>query len=91
MGLLDFFNEEAKQERARKKRLAVEEQERLQKAIMERRRDPEKMEEYEQKVQARRELRMAGKDEEAERVIIYDNVDQQTLLNGSMGGATKAE
>lgn len=86
MGLLDFFSEDAKKDRDRKKRLAVEEQERLQKAIIDRRKNPELMEEYEQKVQIRRQLRMAGKYDEAAQVVMYDDVEDQTLLNGSSGG-----
>jgi hypothetical protein len=85
MGLLDMFSKEAKEERERKKRMAVEEQERLQKEIMERRRNPEKMEEYEIKTQMRRELRMQGDDDEAVRVAasLYEGAEDQTLLNGA--------
>lgn len=85
MGLLDMFSKEAKEERDRKKRMAVEEQERLQKEIMERRRNPEKMEEYEIKTQMRRELRMKGDDDEAVKIAasLYEGAEEQTLLNGS--------
>ena len=84
MGLFDMFSKEAKEERERKKKLVVAEQERLQKEIMDRRRNPEKMEEYEYKTQVRRELRMAGKDDEALDVAakIYDGADDQTDLKG---------
>lgn len=87
MGLLDMFSKEAREERERKKRLVIEEQERLQKEIMERRRNPDKMEEYEIKTQMRRELRMEGKDDEALKVAatLYDGVEEQTLLDGSTG------
>ena len=87
MGLLDMFSKEAREERERKKRLVIEEQERLQKEIMDRRRNPEKMEEYEIKTQMRRELRMEGKDEEALKVseTLYEDADKQTLLNGAQG------
>lgn len=87
MGLFDFFSDEARQAREEKKQREFEEQERLQKAIMERRRNPDKMEEYEQKVNLRRSLRMAGNDAAAEQVTIYDNetVESQTLLDGSQG------
>ena len=89
MGLLDIFSKEAREERERKKKMVIEEQERLQKEIMERRRNPEKMEEYEIKTQMRRELRMEGRDAEALKVAetMYEGADQQTLLNGSRGGA----
>mmetsp|Transcript_16913 Transcript_16913/g.39062 ORF Transcript_16913/g.39062 Transcript_16913/m.39062 type:complete len:140 (+) Transcript_16913:89-508(+) len=87
MGFFDMFSKEAQEERERKKRAIVEEQERLQKEIMERRRNPEKMEEYEIKTQMRRELRMKGKDDEALNVAktLYADADNQTLLNGSKG------
>jgi hypothetical protein len=86
MGLLDFFSDEARQKREEKKKLEVEEQERFQKAIMERRKNPEKMEEYEQKVMLRRQLRMAGQDDAAANVVIYDDVEKNTLLDGTQGG-----
>jgi hypothetical protein len=85
MGLLDFFSEEARQKREEQKRREREEQERLQKAIMERRKNPELMEEYELKVAIRRELRMAGNDEAAAQVNMYENVDSKTLLDGTQG------
>jgi len=85
MGLLDFFSPEAQKAREEKKRREVEEQERLQKAIMERRKNPEKMMEYERKVAIRRELRMRGEDEKAEQVVIYEGVEEQTLLDGTKG------
>lgn len=85
MGLLDFFNEEARQKRDEKRRREREEQERLQMAIMERRKNPEKMEEYERKVMLRRQLRMAVNDEAAAKVVIYDEVDDNTLLDGTQG------
>ena len=89
MGLLDFFSPEAQKAREEKKRREVEEQERLQKAIMERRKNPEKMMEYERKVAIRRELRMRGEDEKAEQVVIYEGVEEQTLLDGTKGLWTK--
>uniref|UniRef100_A0A7S0Y920 Uncharacterized protein n=1 Tax=Pseudo-nitzschia delicatissima TaxID=44447 RepID=A0A7S0Y920_9STRA len=85
MGLFDMFSKEAQEERERKKRKAIEEQERLQKEIMDRRRNPEKMEEYEIKTQMRRELRMEGKDEEAAKIAstLYEGAKNQSLLNGA--------
>eukprot|EP00527_Entomoneis_sp_CCMP2396_P006090 CAMPEP_0198145342 /NCGR_PEP_ID=MMETSP1443-20131203/22814_1 /TAXON_ID=186043 /ORGANISM="Entomoneis sp., Strain CCMP2396" /LENGTH=136 /DNA_ID=CAMNT_0043808957 /DNA_START=106 /DNA_END=516 /DNA_ORIENTATION=+ len=85
MGLFDFFGDEAKQAREARKNREVEEQERLQKAILERRRNPEMMEEYEAKVQQRRNLRMQGKDTDAEGVDLYENANDQTLLDGTQG------
>lgn len=87
-----MFSKEAKEERELKKRLAVEEQERLQKEIMERRRNPEKMEEYEIKTQMRRELRMKGDDEEAVQVAasLYEGAEDQTLLNGAKASTANA-
>ena len=72
MGLFDFFSEEARQQREAKKQAEIEEQLRLQAEIYERRKNPEKMEAYKQKVYSRRELRMAGKDEEAAEITMYD-------------------
>ncbi len=91
MGLFDMFSKEAQEERERKKRLVIEEQERLQKEIMDRRRNPEKMEEYEIKTQMRRELRMEGKDEEALEIAatMYEGADDQTLLNGAKGNSAE--
>lgn len=85
MGLFDFFSAEAKEARELKRRKEVEEQERLQKIIMERRRNPDLMDEYEAKVQYRRELRMKGEDEAALKVDLYQDADDQTLLDGTQG------
>lgn len=86
MGLFDFFSEESRQKREEQRRREKEEQERLQKAIMERRKNPEKMEEYERKVMLRRKLRMAGNDEAAAKIVMYDDeVDSTTLLDGTQG------
>jgi hypothetical protein len=65
MGLFDMFSSDAKEERERRKKIAADEQERLQKEIIDRRRNPQKMEEYELKTQQRRELRMKGEDDKA--------------------------
>jgi hypothetical protein len=72
MGLFDFFSEEEKQKREQKKNREIEEQERFQMEIVERRRNPEKMEEYEAKVRLRRKLRQAGLDEAADAVNMYE-------------------
>ena len=85
MGIFDFFSPEAQKAREEKKRREIEEQEKLQKAIMERRKNPELMEEYERKVAIRRELRMRGDDEEAAKVQMYENVEEKTLLDGTEG------
>ncbi|KAL3931445.1 MAG: hypothetical protein SGBAC_011307 [Bacillariaceae sp.] len=89
MGLLDFFSEEAKQKREAKRQKEIEEQERLQKAIMDRRRNPDLMEEYEANVQYRRELKMQDKFDEASKVDLYKRADDETLLDGTTGN--KAE
>lgn len=75
MGILDFFSEDARKAREEQKQQEVEEQERLQRQIMDRRRNPEKMEEYEAKVRVRRALRMAGEDDAAQTVDIYGEED----------------
>jgi hypothetical protein len=85
---LDFFSPQAQEARERKRRAQIEEQERLQKAIMERRKNPALMEEYEQKVQKRRELKMQGKFEDAQKVEMYEGYQQQTLLDGTTGSTT---
>ena len=85
MGLLDFFSEDARREREEKKRKLVEEQERLQKAIMERRKNPELMEKYEQQVSIRREMKMKGDFDAASKIDQYEGVEDLTLLDGSKG------
>ncbi len=78
MGLFDFFSPEARKEREEQKQREIEEQERRQRLIMERRRNPEKMEEYEAKVRVRRALRMKGQDEAADKVELFDkNADAE--------------
>ena len=57
MGLFDFFSEDARKEREERKQREIEEQEKLQREIIARRSNPEKMEEYEAKVRVRRQLR----------------------------------
>lgn len=90
MGLFDFFSEEAKQKREAKRQREIEEQERLQKAIMERRRNPDLMEDYEANVQYRRELMMQGEFEEANKVDLYKRADKKTLLDGTKGSEEEA-
>uniref|UniRef100_A0A7S1FQB4 Uncharacterized protein n=1 Tax=Corethron hystrix TaxID=216773 RepID=A0A7S1FQB4_9STRA len=75
MGLFDFFSEDAKKEREERKQREIDEQERLQREIIARRRNPEKMDEYEAKVRVRRALRMAGNDEAADTVEVYTDED----------------
>ena len=72
MGLFDFFSKEEKEKREQKKEREVEAQERMQQEIIERRRNPEKMEEYDAKVRLRRKFRAAGNDEAADAVNIYE-------------------
>eukprot|EP00980_Cylindrotheca_fusiformis_P021911 scaffold8747_cov96-Cylindrotheca_fusiformis.AAC.6 len=83
MGLFDFFSDEARQKRELKKKREIEEQELLQKAIIERRRNPDLMEEYEANVQYRRELKMMGEFDEAKKVDVWSNVEDKTLLDGT--------
>lgn len=85
MGLFDFFGEEAKEKRELKKKLEVEEQERMQKMMIERRRNPDLMEEYEANVQYRRELKMKGEFDEAKKVDLWANIEDKTLLDGTAG------
>eukprot|EP00521_Asterionellopsis_glacialis_P005212 CAMPEP_0195264068 /NCGR_PEP_ID=MMETSP0706-20130129/10649_1 /TAXON_ID=33640 /ORGANISM="Asterionellopsis glacialis, Strain CCMP134" /LENGTH=111 /DNA_ID=CAMNT_0040318307 /DNA_START=89 /DNA_END=424 /DNA_ORIENTATION=- len=85
MGVFDFFSAEAREARELKKQKEIEEQERLQKIIRERRNDPAKMEEYEAKIRVRRQLRMQGRDEDATKVELYENIEDQTLLDGTKG------
>ena len=72
MGLFDFFSEEARKEREERKQKEIEEQERLQREIIERRKNPDKMAEYEAKVAVRRKLRMAGEDDAAKTIQVFD-------------------
>eukprot|EP00588_Corethron_pennatum_P013615 CAMPEP_0194266022 /NCGR_PEP_ID=MMETSP0169-20130528/1064_1 /TAXON_ID=218684 /ORGANISM="Corethron pennatum, Strain L29A3" /LENGTH=82 /DNA_ID=CAMNT_0039006605 /DNA_START=187 /DNA_END=435 /DNA_ORIENTATION=+ len=75
MGLFDFFSADAKREREERKEAEVEEQERLQREIIARRNNPERMDEYEAKIRVRRRLRMAGDNDAAEKVEIYGDED----------------
>lgn len=77
MGLFDFFSEDARKEREARRQAEIEEQERLQREIIERRKNPEKMEEYEARVKVRRALRMAGEDEMAKTVQMYGDEKKQ--------------
>ena len=61
-GWLDFFSEEARQERAERDRKEKEEQMRLQQEILDRRQDPAKMEEYDERVALRRKMFEKGDD-----------------------------
>lgn len=55
-GWMDFFSEEARQERAERDRKEKDEQMRLQQEILERRQNPAKMEEYDERVSQRRKM-----------------------------------
>jgi hypothetical protein len=90
MGLFDFFSKEEKEKRELKKKEEVEEQERCQKAIIERRRNPDLMDEYEANVQYRRELKMRGDFDGAEKVQVWSNVEDKTLLDGPSGSETES-
>jgi len=75
MGLFDFFSADAKREREARKEAEIEEQERLQREIIARRNNPERMDEYEAKIRVRRRLRMAGDDGKAEMIETYGEED----------------
>merc|ERR1712238_461191 len=90
MGLFDRFTQspeeraaaeaeklKIKQEKAKAKRLMEQEQMRLQKEIIDRRRNPDKMDEYHALKQERRNLRLEGDDEGAANLAakIFDDVD----------------
>ena len=77
MGFFDMFSDEARQAREEKKKREAEEQMRLQQEMLARRTNPEMMEQYERKVAMRRQLRMAGYDEEASNIDVFD--EDQTL------------
>lgn len=72
MGLFDFFSEDARKEREERRQREIEEQERLQAEILERRADPEKMAAYEARVEMRRSAIMAGQDPSSVKVMVED-------------------
>merc|ERR1712238_606834 len=91
MGLFDRFTQspeeraaaeaeklKIKQEKAKAKRLMEQEQMRLQKEIIDRRRNPDKMDEYHALKQERRNLRLEGDDEGAANLAakIFENVEE---------------
>lgn len=75
MGLFDFFSEDARKEREAKKQAEIEEQERLQKEILKRRANPEKMEEYQARVAIRRRAIARGEDGDKYKVMMEDDED----------------
>jgi hypothetical protein len=68
MGLFDMFSEESRKARADAKQREIEEQEELQRQILERRNNPDKMEDYEARVAVRRRAYMADRDDLAKSV-----------------------
>ena len=72
MGIFDYFSEDARKAREEEKQRVYAEQEALQREIIARRSNPEKMEEYEAKVRVRRALRMSGEDDAAESMDMYN-------------------
>lgn len=72
-GLFDFFSEEARREREEQKQRDIEEQEKLQRQILERRADPNKMAEYEARVNVRRRAIMDGADPNLVKVMVDDD------------------
>lgn len=75
MGLFDFFSEEARQARKEAEEARKREEEEAFQAMMERRRNPEKMEEYEAEVAVRREnfKKMKSKLEQQQEQIYVDD------------------
>merc|ERR1719162_1270544 len=103
MGLFDRFTQspeeraaaeaekvKIKQEKATAKRLMEQEQMRLQKEIIDRRRNPDKMDEYHALKQERRNLRLEGDDEGAANLAakIFEDVDD-TAQSVSFAAKTK--
>ena len=72
MGIFDYFSEDSRRKREEEKERIYAEQEALQREIIARRSNPEKMEEYEAKVRVRRALRMSGEDDAAENMDMYN-------------------
>jgi len=72
MGLFDFFSEDARKERGERREREIEEQERLQAEILERRSNPDKMADYEERVAVRRRAIMAGEDPSKFKVMVED-------------------
>ena len=72
MGIFDYFSDDARKKREEEKERIYAEQEALQREIIARRSNPEKMEEYEAKVRVRRALRMSGEDDAAENMDMYN-------------------
>ena len=77
MGLFDMFSEEARQKRREREEREREEQEELQRQILERRRNPEAMEEYEARVSVRRKLYMSGREDLAEDFEVMKDVPSE--------------
>jgi len=73
MGLFDFFSEDARKERAERREREIEEQEKLQRQILERRADPAKMEDYQARVKVRRRAIMEGMDGSKIKVMVDDD------------------
>jgi hypothetical protein len=74
--LFDFFlSEEERQAKAAEKQRIIEEQEALQREILERRVNPDKMAEYENRVHVRRSAYMNGEDGNAKVASMLANED----------------
>ena len=74
--LFDLFlsDEEKKKKKEREDRIR-DEQEELQRQILERRRNPEAMKEYEARVAVRRKLYMSGRDDAAKSFKVMTDID----------------
>mmetsp|Transcript_11140 Transcript_11140/g.25988 ORF Transcript_11140/g.25988 Transcript_11140/m.25988 type:complete len:117 (-) Transcript_11140:1951-2301(-) len=74
----DLFDAEKRKEREAAREREIEEQMAYQREIMERRENPEKMEEYMARVSVRQTLRMNGEDDAADNVAMYrGDVEEQ--------------
>lgn len=74
MGFFDMFDKEKQAARREREERERDEQEELQRQILERRRNPEAMEEYEARVAVRRKLYMSGRDELAKDFEVMKDV-----------------
>lgn len=75
MGLFDMFmSEEERQAKKEREDRERDEMEEMQRQILERRRNPEAMEEYEARVSVRRKLYMSGREDLAEEFEVMKDI-----------------
>jgi hypothetical protein len=70
-----FLSEEEKKKKKERDDRVRDEQEELQRQILERRRNPEAMKEYEARVAVRRKLYMSGRDDAAKNFKVMTDID----------------